>query len=97
MVFNDEKKYFPFPQKLQVLCRQATTNEKDADVVVSTAHRSKGLEWDTVVLNDDFSDITDPLLSEAARTDETNLQYVATTRARKSQKVCGTKTGVLTL
>lgn len=76
-------KYFPLPQKLQVLRRQATTNEKDADVVVSTAHRSKGLEWDTVILNDDFSDITDPLLSEAARTDETNLLYVATTRARK--------------
>ncbi|GLX58986.1 hypothetical protein Pcaca02_42950 [Pectobacterium carotovorum subsp. carotovorum] len=76
-------KYFPLPQKLQVLRRQATTNEKDAYVVVSTAHRSKGLEWDTVILNDDFSDITDPLLSEAARTDETNLLYVATTRARK--------------
>lgn len=64
-------KYFPLPQKLQVLRRQATTSEKDADVVVSTAHRSKGLEWDTVILNDDFSDITDPLLSDAARTDET--------------------------
>lgn len=76
-------KYFPLPQKLQVLRRQATTNEKDADVVVSTAHRSKGLEWDTVILNDDFSDITDPLLSGAARADETNLLYVATTRARK--------------
>lgn len=76
-------KYFPLPQKLQVLRRQATTNEKDADVVVSTAHRSKGLEWDTVILNDDFSDITNPLLSEEARTDETNLLYVATTLARK--------------
>ncbi len=76
-------KYFPLPQKLQVLRRQATTNEKEADVVVSTAHSSKGPEWDTVILNDDFSDITDPLLSEAARTDETNLLYVATTRARK--------------
>ncbi|GLX58858.1 hypothetical protein Pcaca02_41670 [Pectobacterium carotovorum subsp. carotovorum] len=63
--------------------RQATTNEKDADVVVSTAHRSKGLEWDTVILNDDFSDITNPLLSEEARTDETNLLYVATTLVRK--------------
>ncbi|RLM20591.1 DNA helicase [Brenneria alni] len=76
-------KYFPLPQKLQILRRQATTQEKDADVVVSTAHRSKGLEWETVILNDDFADITDPLLSEAARTDETNLLYVATTRARK--------------
>lgn len=76
-------KYFPLPQKLQILRRQATTSEKDADVVVSTAHRSKGLEWDTVILNEDFADITDPLLSDVARTDETNLLYVATTRARK--------------
>ncbi|MCL6408077.1 ATP-dependent helicase [Dickeya dadantii] len=76
-------KYFPLPQKLQVLRRQATTKENEADVIVSTAHRSKGLEWDTVILNDDFADITDPLLSEAERTDETNLLYVATTRARK--------------
>lgn len=76
-------KYFPLPQKLQILRRQATTSEKNADVVVSTAHRSKGLEWDTVVLNEDFADITDPLLSDAERTDETNLLYVATTRARK--------------
>ncbi|EFH1645195.1 ATP-binding domain-containing protein, partial [Escherichia coli] len=58
--------------------------EKDADITVSTAHRSKGLEWPVVILDEDFADITDPLMPEDERRDETNLLYVATTRARKT-------------
>ncbi|MGX9835939.1 UvrD-helicase domain-containing protein [Enterobacter dykesii] len=76
--------YFPLPQKLAIMRRQVVTYEKDAHVTVSTAHRSKGLEWDVVVLNEDFCDITDPLLSAEERQDETNLLYVAVTRARKT-------------
>lgn len=76
--------YFPLPQKLAILRRQAVTSEKDADVTVCTAHRSKGLEWPVVVLNDDFADISDPLLGTDERTDEINLLYVATTRAMKT-------------
>lgn len=60
------------------------TDENAAQVTVSTAHRSKGLEWPVVVLNEDFADITDPLLPDDERTDETNLLYVAVTRARKT-------------
>ncbi|CGU00965.1 helicase-exonuclease AddAB%2C AddA subunit [Salmonella enterica subsp. enterica serovar Typhi] len=56
------------------------THEKDAQVTVSTAHRSKGLEWPVVMLSEDYTDITDPLLSQ----DETNLLYVAVTRARRT-------------
>lgn len=76
--------YFPLPQKLAIMRRQAVTSEKEAGVTVCTAHRSKGLEWPVVVLNDDFADITDPLLSADERTDEINLLYVATTRAMKT-------------
>ncbi|HDX9112748.1 TPA: ATP-dependent helicase [Klebsiella michiganensis] len=76
--------YFPLPQKLAIMRRQVVTHEKDAQVTVSTAHRSKGLEWEVVVLNEDFCDITDPLLSAEERQDETNLLYVAVTRARKT-------------
>ncbi len=36
-----------------------------------------------VALNEDFADITDPMLPDDERTDETNLLYVAVTRARK--------------
>ena len=36
------------------------------------------------MLSEDFTDITDPLLSEDERQDETNLLYVAVTRARRT-------------
>lgn len=75
--------YFPLPQKLVILKRQIAHNESNADLTVVTAHRSKGLEWDTVVLNDDFNDISNPLISAEDRRDELNLLYVAATRARK--------------
>ena len=50
--------------------------EKDADLVVSTAHKSKGREWDTVRLGPDFptaNKMTDP---------DRRLLYVAATRAK---------------
>ena len=77
------EQYFPLPQKLQVMREHAVTDERQAQVTVSTAHRSKGLEWPVVVLNHDFADITDPLMADCERTDETNLLYVAVTRARQ--------------
>lgn len=76
--------YFPLPQKLAIMRQQVVTHERDAQVTVSTAHRSKGLEWEVVVLNEDFCDITDLLLSAEVRQDETNLLYVAVTRVRKN-------------
>jgi ATP-dependent exoDNAse (exonuclease V) beta subunit len=76
--------FFPLPQKLAIMRRQVVTHEKDAQVTVSTAHRSKGLEWPVVMLSEDFTDITDPLLSQDERQDETNLLYVAVTRARRT-------------
>lgn len=48
--------------------------EEDADVVVSTAHKSKGLEWDSVRLAADFKD--------APSGEELRLLYVAVTRAK---------------
>jgi len=87
--------YFPLPQKLQVMREHAVTDENLAQVTVSTAHRSKGLEWPVVVLNEDFTDITDPLLPEDERTDETNLLYVAVTRARKTLVINALLQGLL--
>ncbi|HAM4872599.1 TPA: ATP-binding domain-containing protein, partial [Escherichia coli] len=74
----------PLPVKLKLLREHTVTCEKDADITVSTAHRSKGLEWPVVILDEDFADITDPLMPEDERRDETNLLYVAVTRARKT-------------
>lgn len=50
--------------------------EEDADLVVSTAHKSKGREWDTVRLGPDFP--TANKMTDADR----RLLYVALTRAK---------------
>lgn len=50
--------------------------EKDADFVVSTAHKSKGREWDEVILANDF-----PPKSKSNDSD-LKLLYVAATRAK---------------
>ncbi|EKC7220126.1 ATP-dependent helicase [Salmonella enterica] len=76
--------FFPLPDRLKTLWHQRVEDEREADVTVCTAHRSKGLEWDTVKLYDDFADILDPEMPADKRDDELNLLYVATTRARRT-------------
>jgi superfamily I DNA/RNA helicase len=51
--------------------------EAAADVIVSTAHKSKGREWDSVRLAGDF-----PVEAEKLNAAELRLIYVAVTRAR---------------
>jgi hypothetical protein len=72
------------PRLLSAL-RQYTTDDIDeADIVVSTTHRAKGLEWDVVRIDEDFPDIFDPEKVDPDQVgDELNLLYVAATRARK--------------
>ncbi|WP_095294996.1 UvrD-helicase domain-containing protein [Helicobacter sp. 13S00482-2] len=67
---------------------------KDADYIITSAHKSKGLEWDHVVLEDDFLDIEEELLrgellkksekNNYISIEEINLLYVAITRAKVS-------------
>jgi hypothetical protein len=57
----------------------ATTSEANADLIVSTAHKAKGREWDTVRLAGDF--IT-PGKDAGDSAGEWRLLYVAATRAR---------------
>lgn len=52
-----------------------------AGVVISTAHKAKGLEWDTVRLASDLTAEPDELTG-ALDLDELRLLYVAATRAR---------------
>lgn len=51
-------------------------DEVDAEVVVSTAHKAKGREWNTVRISDDFATPGDGAV------EEWRLLYVAVTRAR---------------
>jgi len=55
---------------------QQMPEEKDADLTISTAHKSKGREWDTVQLSSDF-----PVLEKSVDSD-IKLLYVAATRAK---------------
>jgi len=56
-------------------------DEADADITLTTAHKSKGREWDNVLLGSDFR------MPKAAggefNSEELNLLYVAVTRAKK--------------
>jgi superfamily I DNA/RNA helicase len=86
-----------YGDKLPELFRQLhlSSSKTGPCMYVSTAHRVKGLEFDYVVLNDDFKNPFDilkeslqknKLITKAAKSqfvDEINLKYVATTRAMK--------------
>lgn len=54
-----------------------------ADVVFSTAHKSKGMEWNTVVLLDDFIPTLISGMISGEEQEERNLLYVAVTRAKR--------------
>lgn len=61
-----------------------TVDERDADVTVSTAHKAKGREWDSLLIASDFPEPKkdeDGNLGEVGKPDGM-LAYVAVTRAK---------------
>lgn len=56
--------------------------KEDADIILTTAHKSKGREWDHVVLADDFPPPNEE--TQLLPDQERNLLYVAATRAIKT-------------
>lgn len=89
---------FRIPRLIERLEKADVPDASKADASLTTAHKSKGLEWEQVVLGDDFPALMDeashmplserflPTQSEAEplSADEANLIYVAATRARKN-------------
>ena len=66
-------------------------NCENPDVILTTAHKSKGREWDTVVLADDFPSGYNKDGQWVGLTEmEQNLLYVAATRAKKALYVNST-------
>lgn len=66
-----------------------TTKKEDADILFTTTHKSKGLEYDQVVMTNDFiskKEIYNPKnnLSHLRINEELNIYYVAATRAKKA-------------
>ena len=65
-------------ERLLNILESTAQKAADADVTITTAHKSKGLEWSTVRLANDFKYATD---NGIPSTEETNILYVAASRA----------------
>lgn len=72
---------FGVPTILDALDR--VIREEDADVTVSTAHKAKGREWDSVQLAGDFPE------PDKQGDEELRLLYVACTRAKRELDIEG--------
>ena len=66
--------------KLIAILNETTEDEANADITITTCHKSKGMEWPTVRLGSDYKSISDDMLPEL---EEINILYVAITRALK--------------
>ncbi|XP_009870473.1 PREDICTED: F-box only protein 18-like, partial [Apaloderma vittatum] len=87
-----EKHKERIPELVQKIESSHVSREDLADYLVGTVHQAKGLEFDTVLIADDFAKVPCPSDSSQRRTnfsigmypeDEWNLLYVAVTRAKK--------------
>lgn len=81
-----------FLSKLEAIKNRSVNSMSQADQVFSTAHKSKGLQFDHVTLADDFikAPATLNAYSRFAKEDEfeeVNILYVASTRAVKSLNI----------
>lgn len=52
------------------------------DIILSTVHRAKGLEWPIVYLLEVLTPSKNPKLSDVEKQQEKNIKYVAVTRAK---------------
>lgn len=75
--------YPRFDNEMALLQKRLCPTPEGAAIIVTTAHRAKGLEWDVVYLVDDFPDVLEDDLEASERNAEINLMYVAATRARR--------------
>jgi F-box protein, helicase, 18 len=73
---------YSIPQLVDTIKATAVATDK-ADIILTTAHKSKGLEWENVLMLDDFATLVadDKLIDPSElEPDEFNLIYVAITR-----------------
>lgn len=73
------------PDEVIRITGKMTGSEQSADMVISTAHKAKGREWEHVMIGTDFRE---PKRNEdgtpgSVKRDEAHLAYVAVTRARE--------------
>jgi F-box protein 18 (helicase) len=81
------------PQLIAQLQDRLVPSEKGHCAILTTAHKSKGLEFDNVKLGDDFIDLNENLEAlsgqplEDSLVEELNILYVAISRARRSLEI----------
>lgn len=86
------------PAQVEKVRQSLVPQSSMADITLSTAHRAKGLEWDNVILCEDFPTLYDeetghlkPIgygdRQKMLAPDEVNLLYVAVTRAKRNLKL----------
>ena len=76
------------PMLVTHIQNNAVEDLSKADIILTTAHKSKGLEWANVYLTDDFCDMLckvdeETNVSVEPDREEINLLYVAVTRAER--------------
>lgn len=81
------------PQLIEDIKKNAVRESADADLTLTTVHKSKGLEWDCVEISDDFEVLeeTEAKLAQFANAvipvQDINLLYVGMTRAKSALKL----------
>ncbi|NDL01318.1 3'-5' exonuclease [Photorhabdus bodei] len=79
--------YVDIPGMVDTMRANEALTEKEADLIVTTAHTSKGMEWNNVIMNNDYPSILEALIMKKPKQaiiDEMNLLYVAITRTQES-------------
>ena len=75
------------PEILKSIKKRCRYPEKLTDYVFTTTHKAKGLEWKTVILLNDFTEVANGIMSDRSKSgdeaDEENILYVAMTRAKE--------------
>lgn len=79
------------PHLIENLKTKSIKNLTNEEIILSTAHKSKGLEFKSVVLLDDFAELKVEIDSKGKETrptvEDINILYVALTRAEKNLKI----------
>lgn len=80
------------PGLIEEIKRRAIANLAEADVTLATAHKSKGLEFENVILTDDYTELLPKREPETGKeippkAEEVHVLYVALTRAQVGLEV----------
>lgn len=78
-----------FGAKALMAAMSRCSNQQRPDIMVTTAHKSKGLEWDNVILYNDFGYDIDESGKLDVTPEEMNVVYVAATRAKVHLCIAG--------